>query len=133
MNYINSQDKLSTLDTFTTSDWSVRLELTTQQNIILNATLNCIEALTGEMANTARMINRLASLDLVSVEASKQCESINVMFGLDKYSGKVSYIRLGRKEVSGRWFIYTTCIFALGLPVSTGTQMQVRSDSQITR
>tara|TARA_R110000737_G_scaffold120149_1_gene152433 strand:+ start:251 stop:643 length:393 start_codon:yes stop_codon:yes gene_type:complete len=126
--YINSISKLTTLTTAITSEWSVVALLTLDQNITLNAVLHCIDGLSGDMANSERMISWLGSCKIQGVEGKNQSISINVPFGLDKHTNEVSHIRLGKKTNGGRWFIYTTCIGALGLPVTTGNKIQARND-----
>ena len=80
------------------------------------------------MANSERMINWLGSCKIQGIEGNKRNTTVNVPFGIDKHSGDVSHIRLSKKETSGRWFIYTTCIGALGLPVTVGKNIQARND-----
>jgi|TARA_R110000744_G_scaffold138819_1_gene249722 hypothetical protein len=128
MAYLNDVSKLTTLTTVITSEWSIEANLTLDQNIVLNAVLHCIGGLSGEMTNAARMINWLASYNIQGVEGDTLTTSINVPLGLDKHTNEVLHIRLGRKTNGGRWFIYTTCIGALGLPVTVGNKIQTRND-----
>jgi hypothetical protein len=121
MNTTNAANKLTTLTT-TNADHAVVAHLTTQQNIILNATLHCMEHLSGDTANSERMISWLASCG-ISATTYHEGSRINIPFALS-YVGddgikEVLNVRLGRRYTTGRWFVYATCISELGLPITT--------------
>jgi hypothetical protein len=131
---INTINNLETLTTTVTSEWAFKAHLTTEQNIILNATLHCIGSISGEMATSERMISWLASCGIEGIIIGKANSiGINIPFAWTLVDSEgiqdLINIRLGHRTVSGRWFIYATCIGQLGLPVSMGKHIQVRIDT----
>jgi hypothetical protein len=138
MTYINASTKLGTLTTITNDDWVLKAQMTTEQNIILNATLMCIDSISGDMANSQRIISWLASCGIEAInhpsDPTALKNKINIPFAwgaiADNGWQDMVYIRLGKRS-NGKWFIYATCIGELGLPVNVTKQAQERTDSEI--
>jgi hypothetical protein len=138
---INDTSKLSNLVTTVLDENSFTLKavLTTEQDITLNAVLHCTANISGDMATSERMISWLRSVSLHSYIHTDKSNRIMVPFAflpdLDAGANKaVLNIRLC-KSTSGRWFILSTCIAELGLPVAndvdyiSGAITQVRTDT----
>jgi hypothetical protein len=134
MTYINTPTKLTTLTTITNDDWILKAQMTTEQNIILNATLMCIGSISGDMANSERIVRWLASCGIEGTICDKHSNRVNIPFAFkladDESDQSIINIRLGKRTVGGRWFIYATCIGELGLPVNVTKQAQKRTDIQ---
>jgi hypothetical protein len=106
MNTTNTLSKLTTLETTTTTEGAIVASLTTQQNIILNATLHCINSISGDMATSERMISWLRSCGIHAATYHEGCR-INIPLGLGYVDVNnvqdVMSIRIGKRYTTGKW------------------------------
>jgi hypothetical protein len=126
---INKIANLQPLDTTVVANadglLTLKVNMTTEQNIILNMVISCISTLHGEMANSKRMVNRLGSLSVLALDYADN-NRINIPFAYTVDADEIKQpecIRLGRRS-NGKWFIFATCIAELGLPVSYSSGMR---------